>query len=914
MEWNPISLRKKLATIAFITALVIVGSLCAPAHAAITYSPSQVSPANPNTWTNVTNGTVGDTGAGFVTVDDGSNLLSTDSCLGNQTNGVGAVTITGTNSKWTNSGSIRVGNLGTGTLRVEAGGAVSSTVAELGVMPSAVGTIIVTGENSLWENSSSLFIGDFGSGTLNIEAGGTVTSHVVACIGCNGSNSGTVNVTGTGSQWIHSGNIQVGIQGTGILNIQNGGRVTAVNATVPDFTGGRGTVIVAGVGSEWINSGNLEVGVQDTGTLNIQNGGRVVVGETMTIGPSGTFNWTGGTLEIKGAGPTNEDLEVPNGGRLTGNGTFALTCSQTVTAGGQSQFTGGSLYTSGGAGYTISKASNYTLADAIYNVLPGGSIQKDNLWKLTAGDATKSFLLGDDFTLSTNDDFATLGDCLGANALRFGASTAGTININHQATIAALNAASTSEFVIGTGGKLESAVTLDMRNANNVTINIAATDFTTGRTIADLGANSWMVEPTQVTLNIASPTGAGTVTLATSTGSAAMSTDGTNEIAQADLDRWIAGLSSEYTIGYDGFDLLLNYTYAPPEPGDSNKVIIEKLIASGDIVLPPGMTAEDMLKSLTTATGSNLVGFTAANTFCSNIASMIDNSTNSAGWRQSRRMSGNNNNLRGQQIARDYRRGKRSLWIENVGSWTTQDLIDETITSYNASLFGIQVGADRMLGRNLIGGIAFAGAWATTQSGSQQMATDIFDLQLYGAWRVSQNLRSIGSIGYQYMEYSGMFLGSNSSHIGNMFKMAGIVECDIQLGNTLLTPIYGWEYYATSEDAYQTGQFAVEGNRTEAIYQRCGARLALLKRQQVKMDFHSSWLHNFGDENIIFSAASGGTPFQLTGAPLHRDLAELGLETTLALSRSLDLTLGYLGIYANGFNTQSVNGLLRYSF
>jgi|GEM_PF-1296160 len=790
----------------------------------------------------------------------------------------------------------------------------------LGYVSGSAGKVTVTGTDALWTNSGEFYVGYDGSGSLTIADGGEV-SNTIGQIGSGISSDGEGLVTGSGSKWTCTSDLYVGSSGSGSLTIADGGEVSNIIGYIGKWGDGSGEVLVTGSGSKWTCTSILYVGDSGSGSLTLETGGKVVVGGKLSINDNparGIFNWTGGTLEINGAVATYEDLTVPSGGLLTGIGTFAQTSTQTVTAGGQSQFTGGPLYTSGGNGYTISDSGgDYTLANATYNVQPGGALKKGNLWEVTATGSVASFTVDGSFAFSTNGLFSTLSDCIGADELTFGASTGGTININHQATIAALNVASTSAFVIGTGGKIGSTADLNMANASSITINIAAGDFVAGRVVADLASKSWIVNPTNVTLNVAPATGIGSVMLATSTNAAAMSTDGTAEIAQTDLDGWIAGLGGAYSIGYDGFNLLLNYDgYIPPEPGDSNEVVIEKLIANGAIVLPPGMTVKDVVNNLTTTTASTLTGFTAANTFGSTLASMITNSSMLAGWIQSGRMSGNNNTdtLRGQQLLSDYRRGKTSLWVENVGSWTTQDAIDGSITGYDASLYGIQVGADRMFGRNLIGGVAFGGAWATTRSGSQQMATDIFDFQIYGAWRVSQNLRSIGSIGYQYMNYNGMFLGENSSHIGNMFKMAGVVEYDIRLGGTLLTPFYGWEYYTTSEDAYQTGQFAVDGNRTEAVYQRCGARIALLRQRYVKMDFHSSWLHNFGNENIIFSAASGGTPLQLTGAPVHRDLAELGLDTNIALTRSLDLTLGYLGVYAPGFNTQSVNGLLRYSF
>jgi len=758
---------------------------------------------------------------------------------------------------------------------------------------------VAPGHPATWDAATNGYVGWPGSATVTVNGASQVICNN-AIFGNNSGSDGTVLVTGTNSTWTVGTRLDVGLQGLGTLNIESGGKVVCNDSIFVGFNS------TAAGSSITVTGGTLECGNElniDYGSLTVEMRSVVAVGGPLTTTANSTLEVTGGALVLNG-GDSDASFTVKNKGLVTGTGTFLSNPTKSIMQGGKSQPTGGALYTSGGAGYTITGTGVYTLATATYNVQPGGSLQSDNLWKLTAGDNPSSFVPGGPFAFGANDVFSTLDDCTNTDALNFGASTGGTININHEATITALNAASTAAVVIGAAGKISSTAALDMRNASGLTITIAESDFAAGRTVADLGASSWMVDPSRVTLNVAKSGGSGTVILATSTGTNAISTDGTTAVPQADLDSWIAQYGSGYTIGYDGFDLLLHRAYTPPALGDSNKVVVEKLIADGSIVLPPGMTTQDVIASLTATTGSTLTSFTAAREFGSILASRIGSIASRT----------NNNSLRGQQTLRDYRHGKTSLWLENVGAWTTQEAIGEATAGYNASLLGIQIGADRMFGRNFLVGISYGGAWATTRSDGQQMTTDIFDLQLYGAWRVSRNLRCIGSTGYQYMDYNGTFLGENSSHVGNMFKMAGAIEYDIHLGRIVLTPLYGWEYYKTDEDAYETGQFAVEGNSTEAIYQRLGMCVGVVCHPRIKVDLHSSWLHNFGDENIIFSAASGGTPFQLTGAPVHHDLGEMGLDTTLALSRSLDLTVGYLGVYANGFNTQSVNGLLRWSF
>ena len=57
--------------------------------------------------------------------------------------------------------------------------------------------------------------------------------------------------------------------------------------------GSSGVVTVTGAGSQWNNSGNLQIGPSGSGTLNVTNGGMVTVGGLLTVGPRGTLKGNG---------------------------------------------------------------------------------------------------------------------------------------------------------------------------------------------------------------------------------------------------------------------------------------------------------------------------------------------------------------------------------------------------------------------------------------------------------------------------------------------------------------------------------------------------------------------------------------------------------------------------------------------
>ncbi|GAH17853.1 unnamed protein product, partial [marine sediment metagenome] len=161
-----------------------------------------------------------------------------------------------------------------------------------------------------------------GSGSLTIQNGGVV-SNTDGFIGKKLGGSGTVTVDGSdpngnASTWTNSGNLTVGDLGTGTLDIQNGGTVSNMEASIGDQSGGNGSVTVDGVASTWTSSGPLFVGLAGTGSLTIQNGGQVDVALTTTIGSLGT-------LSINGSGLTTGSFNNYDGGTFHFNdGTLTL--------------------------------------------------------------------------------------------------------------------------------------------------------------------------------------------------------------------------------------------------------------------------------------------------------------------------------------------------------------------------------------------------------------------------------------------------------------------------------------------------------------------------------------------------------------------------------------------------------------
>ncbi len=219
------------------------------------------------------------------------------------------------------AGCVGAGYSGEGSLTIADGLVVEAYGGYLGYSSGSSGTATVDGVGSTWSVWSRLEIGREGAGTLNIQDGGSVLSSSYLYIGRERDSNGTATVDGNGSTWTHNGNIDIGYWGTGTLNISGGGTVSNKYAFLGVFTGSTGTVTVDGSGSTWTCSSNLTLGsIGGDGTLTIRNGA-AVSNLNATIGDSQNST---AVVTIDGIGSTwtsSSDLIVA----YSGKGTLSIT-------------------------------------------------------------------------------------------------------------------------------------------------------------------------------------------------------------------------------------------------------------------------------------------------------------------------------------------------------------------------------------------------------------------------------------------------------------------------------------------------------------------------------------------------------------------------------------------------------------
>lgn len=156
-----------------------------------------------------------------------------------------------------------------GTLVIEAGGQVSGTTARVGA-DNVTGRVTVRDTSSTWTNTGviSIGVGSSGFGVLDILGGGRV-SNTSGQVGHTPGATGTVTVSGFGSQWTNSQTLSIGMNGTGFVTIDNGGAVSAASTLLGMTAASRGTLTLGGTAG---NRGVLTTSVMQKGLGNGQGG------------------------------------------------------------------------------------------------------------------------------------------------------------------------------------------------------------------------------------------------------------------------------------------------------------------------------------------------------------------------------------------------------------------------------------------------------------------------------------------------------------------------------------------------------------------------------------------------------------------------------------------------------------------
>ncbi len=411
------------------------------------------------------------------------------------------------------------------------------------------GTITVTGAGSqirAFNSGGDDFVrigAGGGNGTVNVEGGALFhTGNGWMTAGMDAGSTGTVNVTGAGSELVSRGIILGWYgQGTGTLNIANGAVVNNRDREVSIGRDWNGSLAASPVGVINVSSGatlnvgrDLRVGHNTTGILNI-NGGNVntqagwaMIGDGgtsdgtvnldagtlnsadwMVIGNNGgsvgRMNITGGTFNVNAGGDSGR-LIVGRSGTATVNQSGGAVNVGNWFALGIDPGGNGTYNKSGG---TLTARSDVTIGNnnstGVMN-LTGGTFD------VTAGG---TFRIGQDNNANGTMTVSGVGSVLNSNNTEFrigsgGNTSTGTLNIIDGGVVNFISKNGNTTPANGNFGVAENGGGTGTINMNNGTLNIQAWSLFTGWNANTATANINMVNSTiNIMRSAADPGGSG---------------------------------------------------------------------------------------------------------------------------------------------------------------------------------------------------------------------------------------------------------------------------------------------------------------------------------------------------------------------------------------------------------------------
>ena len=273
---------------------------------------------------------VGDATLGTLAINSGTALSITSNSMtvADDLGSIGAVSMTGFGSNLSIVSDLLLANRGMGTFVVRAQSILStSDDVEVGVIAGSSGTLIIEDLGSIVAVGDDAVIGSGGSGVVEVLNGGRVTADALT-IGRLSGSWGRLTIDGPNSQWRQNGVIAVGDLGQGVVQIRNQGQL--VTGATEVGKSGTGAVSVSGIGSQWNSATTFTVGAGGLGTLDILDGGRVsnsaatkigqgVAGDGRVLVSGAGSLWSTGTQFIVGDSGDGV-LRVLDGGRVTSPG------------------------------------------------------------------------------------------------------------------------------------------------------------------------------------------------------------------------------------------------------------------------------------------------------------------------------------------------------------------------------------------------------------------------------------------------------------------------------------------------------------------------------------------------------------------------------------------------------------------
>lgn len=277
--------------------------------------------------------------------------------------------------------------------------------------------------------------------------------------------------------------------------------------------------------------------------------------------------------------------------------------------------------------------------------------------------------------------------------------------------------------------------------------------------------------------------------------------------------------------------------------------------------------------------------------------------------------------------------GESNVWVKALGSWGKTDSRSDT-AGYTSSLGGMLAGVDGALDEQTRAGLVagYSDSSLNMGSGTHSSASiDSYHLGAYaghelGNWRLSVGgayswHRGDVKRDLQYGEVSGKQKTKLDARSAQVFTEAAY---RLNVSSVALEPFANLAYVHLDNERFDEKGDAAALERgsdsRDAVLSTLGLRAAktfpLNDRQQLDVSGSLGWQHSLSavesEEHLAFVA--GGPSFAVQSSPLMRDAALVGVQASLALSKSTRVNLDYTGQLAGREKIQGVGLSLNWQF
>nr|WMC97425.1 autotransporter-associated beta strand repeat-containing protein [Aminobacter aminovorans] len=273
---------------------------------------------------------------------------------------------------------------------------------------------------------------------------------------------------------------------------------------------------------------------------------------------------------------------------------------------------------------------------------------------------------------------------------------------------------------------------------------------------------------------------------------------------------------------------------------------------------------------------------------------------------------------------------RMAFWGQAYGSWGKTGS-DGNAAAFGRSTGGFIGGLDAGIGDNLRIG-AFAGYSngsfdADDRASSGDSSAYHAGVFAGGRWQAF-GLRAGAAYSWTDIETSRTVAFANfkdrltASYDAGIAQVFGEASYRLQTGDAIVEPFAALAYINVRTDSFteKGGQAALTANAStaETTFTTLGVRASTdiaIRGMDATLRGMAGWRHAFGDVTPLSSVAfSGGSAFQIAGAPVAKDVAIVEAGLDLALSPDAKLGIAYTGQFGSGVVDQSFRASLGVNF